>query len=105
MSKLLEELRAIPAFNDFEKAVKEKLTRDNFYVEHFMPETGKSYEVECNEDGQYVQEYYTTADEAEEHGIDSLLNDNTDYFNDFVCGELNYEIVELARVLINEIRG
>lgn len=105
MSKLLEELRALPAFNDFEKAVKEKLTRDNFYVEHFMPDTGKCYEVEDDENGRFLQEYYVSEDEAEEHGIDSLLSDNSDYFNDFICGELNNEIVELARVLINEIRG
>lgn len=106
MSKLLEELRALPAFNAFEKAVNEKLTSENFYVEHFMPEVGEYWdEAGYDEDGKREwQRCYTSQEQAEEEGIDDLIDDNGDYFDEFVCEELRSDVVELVRALIKEIR-
>ena len=105
MNKLLEELRAVPAFNAFEKAVNEKLTSDNFYVEHFMPEVGEYWDEGYDEDGNREwSRCYMSHSRAEEDGIDCLLEDNGDYFDEFVCEELRSDVVELVRALINEIR-
>ena len=106
MSKLLEELRALPAFNAFEKAVNEKLTPDNSYVEHFMPEVGEYWdEAGYDEDGKREwQRCYTSQEQAEEEGIEGLLDDNGDYFSEFVFEEMGNEVTELIRALINEIR-
>ena len=41
---------------------------------------------------------------AEEDGIDGLIWDNGDYFDEFVCEELRSDVVELVRALIKEIR-
>lgn len=106
MSKLLKELRTLPEFNAFEKAVNEKLTSENFYVKHFMPEVGEYWdEAGYDEDGKREwQRCYTSQEQAEEDGIDGLIDDNGDYFDGLVCEELRSEVVELARALIKEIR-
>lgn len=106
MSKLLEELRTLPAFNAFEKTVNEKLTSENSYVEHFMPEVGEYWdEAGYDEDGNREwQRCYTSQEQAEEEGIDDLIDDNGDYFDEFVCEELRSDVVELVRALIKEIR-
>lgn len=101
MSKLLEQLRALPQFNSFEKAVKEKLTIENFYVEHFAPEKGGvAYD---KYDNRYYN-YTLSNDEVKEQGIDGLISDNGEYFDEFVHSELAPEVTELVRVLIEEIR-
>lgn len=101
MSKLLEQLRALPQFNSFENSVKEKLKINNFYVEHFAPEKGGvAYD-------KYDDRYYNYTlddDEVEEQAIDGLLSDNGDYLDEFVHCELASEVTELIRVLIKEIR-
>lgn len=101
MTKLLEQLRALPQFNSFEKAVKDKLTIENFYVENFAPEKGGvAYD-------KYDDRYYNytlSDDEIEEQAIDGLISDNGDYFDEFVHSELASEVTELVRVLIKEIR-
>ena len=67
MSKLLEELRTLPAFNAFEKTVNEKLTSENSYVEHFMPEVGEGWDDGYDEDGNREwHRCYTSQEQAEE---------------------------------------
>lgn len=104
MNKLLEELRALPAFNTFEKAVNDKLNINNTYVEHFAPEK-RGYYDEKDDDGRQVCYPYTLSDEkVEDEAIENLLDDNSGYFEEFVTQELTYDITELARALIKEIR-
>jgi len=107
MSKLLEELRTLPAFNAFEKAVNEKLTSENFYVEHFMPEVGEYWdEAGYDEDGNREwNRCYTSSSQAEKEGINELLEDKSGYFDEFVRDELGCELSEFVRVLIKEMRG
>ena len=106
MSKLLEELRTLPAFNAFEKAVNEKLTSENYYVEHFMPEVGEGWDEGYDEDGNREwYRCYTSQEQAEEEGIDGLLEDNGGYFSEFVFEEMGNEVTEFIRALINEIRN
>ena len=101
MSKLLEQLRTLPAFNNFEKAVKEKLNDKNFYVQEFMPEAGT---FEDYDDEGHIEHYRITRRQAEEDGIDNLVYDNTGYFSEFVREELGDDAYELIRELIKEIR-
>ena len=106
MSKLLEELRTLPAFNAFEKTVNEKLTSENSYVEHFMPEVGEGWDDGYDEDGNREwHRCYTSQEQAEEDGIDGLIDDKSGYFDEFVCEELGDKVVELVRDLIKEMRG
>lgn len=106
MSKLLEELRTLPAFNAFEKAVNEKLTSENSYVEHFMPEVGECWDEGYDEDGNREwNRCYISQEQAEENGIEGLIDDKGDYFDEFVCEELRDEVVELVRDLIKKMRG
>lgn len=105
MSKLLEELRTLPAFNAFEKTVNEKLTSENSYVEHFMPEVGEGWDDGYDEDGNREwHRCYISQEQAEEDGIDGLLEDNGGYFSEFVFEEMGNEVTEFIRALINEIR-
>lgn len=103
----IEELRKLPAFNAFEKAVNEKLTSKNHYVEHFMPEIGEYWD-EAGYDENGKREWvkgYTSSSQAEKEGIDGLLDDKSGYFDEFVCEKLRDEVVELVRDLIKEMRG
>ena len=104
MSKLLEELRALPAFNNFEKAINDNLTLANGYVEHFAPEQ-KGYYDEKDDDGRQVCYPYKLSDfEVEQTAIDNLLDDNSDWFEEFVHETLRGDVTELVRVLIKELR-
>lgn len=104
MSKLLEQLRALPAFNKFEAAVKENLVIDNFYVQHFAPEKN-TYIDEKDDDGKQVCYPVTLSDyDIEDEAIDGLINDNTGYFSELVHEVMSDEVEELARVLIKELR-
>lgn len=101
MNKLLEELRTIPQFNSFEKAVKEKLDGESFYVQEFMPEMGEFSEYD--QDG-FLCRYSISHRQAVETGIEDLLEDNDGHFAEFVCEEIGEEVVELIRSLIKELR-
>lgn len=101
MSKLLEELRTLPAFNQFEAAIKQNLTEDNFYVQDQMPETG-AY-TEYDDDGHRCH-CYTTHSQAVEEGIEHLLCDK-DLFMEFLFEHLNDDVYELCKALVEEIRG
>lgn len=103
----IEELRKLPAFNKFEQAVNEKLTIDNYYVKHFAPEVGEYWdEAGYDENGKMEwNRGYISEEQSEEDGIDGLLADKDGYFDEFVCEDLRDEVVELARVLIKEMRG
>ena len=101
---MLEELRKIPEFNKFEQAVKNNLTADNFYVRHFMPKVGEYLDEGYDENGNREwSKGYTTPEQAEEYGIDSLLEDKSEYFTEFATCVLEKEVVELVRALIKEI--
>lgn len=101
---LLEQLKNIPQFNSLEKAVKEKLTINNTYVEHFAPEQC-GYRDEKDDDGcQVVYPFYISDSDAEQQAIENLLDDNTDWFDEFVHEALRSEVTELVRVLIKEMR-
>ena len=106
MSKLLEELRTLPEFNAFEKAVEEQLTADNYYVRENMPEVGKFTEAERDEDGGLIIWHgHITEEQALQQGIDRLVYDGKEDFDEFVTmSDLAPSVVELVRVLIKEIR-
>lgn len=103
----IEELRKLPAFNAFEEVVNKKLTSENHYVEHFMPEVGEYWdEAGYDEDGKREwNRGYISEEQATQEGIDGLLDDKDGYFDEFVCEELRDEVVELVRALIKEMRG
>lgn len=104
MSKLVEELRKLPAFNDFEKALDDNLNLGNFYVKSFAPHK-KGYTEEKDDDGKIVYHCYTMKDEQRlEDAIDSLLEDKGSYFDEFVTEDLHAPVVELMRALILEMR-
>lgn len=92
---LLEELRKIPEFNAFEKAVKERLTSESPYVRHFMPEIGEY----CEDNGGS----FKTEEQATEDGIEMLLEDKEGYLEEFVTCDVYKEVTELSRILIKEI--
>ena len=100
MSKLLEQLRALPAFNKFEAAVKQNLNGNNFYVQDQMPEEG-AYE-EMDDDGHRCS-CYTTHRQAVEEGVDHLLEDKK-MFMEFLFEDLNDDVYELCKALVEEIR-
>lgn len=105
MNKLLEQLRTLPAFISFEKALKENLTGENEYVQVCMPET----EGFCEEDddGGNVSGYYYKKSEYEavQEGIDELIDNEKELtFDEFVRNSIDEEVIELARALIKELR-
>lgn len=101
---LLQELRKLPAFNNFEKAVKENLTTDNFYVNHFAPEK-EGYYDEKDEKGQVCYPYKLSDEQVENQAIEKLLDDQDGYFYEVVTEQLSSEVVELVRTLIKELRN
>lgn len=104
MNKLLEQLRTVPAFNDFEKAVKENLVDDNCYLEKFIPERSGFYE-EDDDDGSVSGCYCTMSrDSAIEEAIDELLDDRDGDFENFVIDSLEEDAIDLIRALIKELR-
>lgn len=101
---MLNTLRNLPQFNSLEKAIKEKLNINNIYVEHFAPEQSGYYD-EKGDDGRQVCTPYSLSDsEVEQQAVENLLDDNTDWFDEFVHENLRSEVTELMRVLIKEIR-
>ena len=104
MSKLVEELRKLPAFEEFEKALNKNLTLNNFYVKCFAPRRKGCVEAK-DENGKQVYHCYTLTDEQRlEEGIEGLLEDKSDYIDEFVTDELHKEVVEFIRALILEMR-
>ena len=102
MSKLLEQLRELPAFNEFEKKVKSKLVLENTYIQEFEPERDTFEEVD-DEDGRHGYPYHVSDDEALEIATEHLVEDKSGLFSEFVTEELSPEITELARFLIKEM--
>lgn len=103
----IEELRKLPEFNAFEEVVNKKLTSENFYVKHFMPEVGEYWD-EAGYDEKGKREWnrcYMSSSQAEKEGINELLEDKSGYFDEFVRDELGSEVSELVRALIKEMRG
>lgn len=97
----MTELQNMPEYQAFKKAVKQQLTADNFYVNHFMPETGSFTEVDKDGDKHHG---YTTQSQAQRQGIESLLEDNTGYFEELVTmSDLSDAVVPLMRAIIKEI--
>lgn len=99
---MLKELRKIPEFNAFEKAVKENLTSENVYVQMNMPEAGEYLDEDFDDEGnRFYEKRYKSKEQAEEEGIDNLLDD------DKGLEEWAFEylpINELVRALVKEIR-
>ena len=103
MNKLLEQLRTMPAFNKFEAAIEKNLDRNNFYVQDQMPETEGFWE-EDDDDGKVSGwNYKISDDEAEQEGIDNLLEDK-EMFMEFLFEDLNDDVYELCKALVEEIR-
>ena len=100
MNKLLEQLRTMPAFNKFETAIKKNLNGDNFYVQDQMPESG---DFEEYDDEGHLCHCYTSHRQAVVEGIDHLLEDK-DMFLEFLFEELNDDVYELCKALVEEIR-
>lgn len=101
---MLKTLRTLPQFTSLEKAIKENLTINNAYVEHFAPEQSGYYD-EKDDNGRQVCNPYSLSDsEVEQQAIDNLLDDNTDWFDEFVHETLRSEVTELVRALAKEIR-
>lgn len=101
---MLKTLRTLPQFTSLEKAIKEKLTIDNAYVEHFAPEQSGYYDEKDDDGSQVVYPYSLSDSEVEQQAIENLLDDNTDWFDEFVHESIRNEVTELVRVLIKEIR-
>ena len=97
---MLKTLRNLPQFNALEKAIKENLTINNIYVEHFAQD---KYRDVKDDDGRQVINHMSNY-EIEQNAIESLLDDNSDWFDEFVHEELRSEVTELMRVLIRELR-
>lgn len=99
---LLKQLRMIPQFNSFEKAVKENLVLSNSYVEDFAPER-EGFEYDKYENRSH--KYRLSNDQIEEIAIDRLLGDNKGSFEEFIHeNDLRGPITELVRILIDDIR-
>lgn len=101
---MLKTLRTLPQFISLEKAIKEKLTIDNIYVEHFAPEQSGYYDEKDDDGCQVCYGYKMSNSEVENEAIENLLDDNSDWFDEFVHEDLRSEVTELVRVLIKELR-
>lgn len=101
---MLKTLRNLPQFNSLEKAIKENLTINNTYVEHFSPEQHGYYDEKDDDGRQVCNRFSLSDDEVEQQAIDNLLDDNTDWFDEFVHETLRSEVTELVRALAKEIR-
>ena len=99
-SLLIEQLETLPAFVALKKGLEQNLKAGNFYVDNFMPESVSKEKI----DG--VNIIYSRSDEArEEIAKENLLNDNGDYFDEFVHDDnLRNDITELMRTIIKECR-
>lgn len=96
---MLNELRNLPAFNAFEKAVKDNLNFDNYYVKSLAP-----YKTEVVELDGVRNVFKRTDEEVEQEGIENLLDDNNGYLDEFIHEVLRSDVTELVRALIKEIR-
>ena len=101
---MLNTLRTLPQFTSLEKAISEKLNINNSYVEHFAPDQSGYYDEKDDNGRQVCRSYSLSDSEVEQQAIDNLLDDNSDYFDEFVHEELRSEVTELMRVLIKELR-
>lgn len=101
----MTELQNMPEYQAFKKAVEEQLTADNYYVRENMPHVGKFTEAERDEDGGVITWHgHITEEQALQDGIDRLVWDGKEDFNEFVTmSDLAPAVVELARALIKEI--
>ena len=101
----MTELQDMPEYQAFKKAVEEQLTADNYYVRENMPEVGKFTEAERDEDGGLIIWHgHITEAQALQEGIDRLVYDGKEDFDEFVTmSDLAPAVVELARALIKEI--
>ncbi len=99
-SLLIEQLETLPAFVALKKGLEQNFKSGNFYVDHFLPEAISKEKI----DG--VNLIYSRSDEArEEIAKENLLNDNGDYFDEFVHDDnLRNDITELMRTIIKECR-
>lgn len=99
------DIKQTPEYTAFKKAVEEQLTTDNYYVRKNMPEVGKFAEAERDEDGGLIVWHgYVTEEQALQEGIERLVWDSKEDFDEFVtASDLAPAVVELVRALIKEI--
>lgn len=100
-SLLIEQLETLPAFVALKKGLEKNLSADNWYVNHFMADAEQG---ERDEDGK-LHRYTIPQEKREEQAIDCLLDDNGDYFDEFVHDDnIRNDITELMRTIIKECR-
>lgn len=99
-SELIKQLETLPAFIVFKKGLEQNLNADNWYVDHFMPDSVSEEKI----DG--VKLIYSRSDDArEEIAKENLINDKGDYFDEFVHDDnIRNDVTELMRVIIKECR-
>ena len=91
-------LEDFPAIHNLKQAYKENFTSDNFYVEHFMPET-----KQIIFDGKHKRLIKLSDKERLLHAQECLLNDNSGFFDEFVHdSKLRSDVTEVIRALFIE---
>lgn len=100
-SELLKQLGTLPAFAALKKGLEQNLNAENFYVGNFMEDAEQN---ERDEDGK-LHRFTVSEDEREEKAINELLDDNGDYFDEFVHDDhIRNDVTELIRAIIKECR-
>ncbi|MCX4348383.1 MAG: hypothetical protein OSJ76_01205 [Alphaproteobacteria bacterium] len=99
-SELIKQLETLPAFSALMKGLEQNFKSGNFYVDHFLPESISKEKI----DG--VNLIYSRSDEArEEIAKENLLNDNGDFFDEFIHDDhIRNDVTELMRAIIKECR-
>lgn len=102
-SDLIKQLQTLPEFNGFCKMLRQNLQPDNCYVSNKMPETDGFYDEKSEDSGQVCYPYHYSEEKCFEIGVDELLDDHGDDFDEFVhCDGLRNAVTELTRALIKE---
>lgn len=91
-------LEDFPAINNLKQAYKENFTADNFYIEHFMPEP-----EQIIFEGKHKRLIKLSDEERLQNAKESLLTDNSGYFDEFVHDtKLRSDVTEVIRALFTE---
>lgn len=91
-------LEDFPAINNLKQAYKENFTADNFYIERFMPEP-----KQIIFEGKHKRLIKLSDEERLQNAKESLLTDNSGYFDEFVHDtKLRSDVTEVIRALFTE---
>lgn len=100
-SELIKQLETLPAFAALKKSLEQNLNAENFYVGNFMEEAEQG---ERDEDGK-LHRFTVSENKREEKAIDELLDNQGDYFDEFVHDDnIRNDVTEFMRVIFKELR-